>query len=362
MRASGRARIVVGVLALACGRSNQSVVDAGIGVDTGAPLDASGDASAVGACTWTMLDRGFAGPQPAMVWDATGQRLVIVGRDEDSALLLSTTPRRESLATQTTRPRIDFERTAVVLDAARGRALAFGDDSIGQASDLWALTLTSSPAWSAVATTGAVPAARTSAVAALDSAAGRLFVTGGFSGTTILRDSYVLDLTAATPVWSRIDEAAPITETNRPQAASWDAGQSRLLLRLWSGDVWAFGPGTGWTQLNPRSAAPPLGRGGRSMPDLYDPVARALLVVDVLDVLAAASLEELQAVHALELPLDPLGGFKPVAAMNRPPRSSIDGRYPVAYDPKGDRIFVLVNWTYAGRANEIWTLPLAACR
>jgi hypothetical protein len=84
-----------------------------------------------------------------------------------------------------------------VLDPARQRLVLFGGfDGVNYLNDTWALTLSGTPTWSAIAPTGALPTGRSFHGATFDAAHDEMVVFAGSDGT-YRNDAFVLSFSGS---------------------------------------------------------------------------------------------------------------------------------------------------------------------
>jgi hypothetical protein len=129
-------------------------------------------------------------------------------------------------------------------------------------NDLWAFTA-QDDAWTEVSPAGPRPAPRQGAGAALDTEAGRLYVTHGLTTQGYLDDTWALDLTSAT--WEDLSPPSGRPPKRCFLRTVWDASSGRLLLfggesgeKPVLGDLWAFDPVSRvWEELPPGANSPP---------------------------------------------------------------------------------------------------------
>ena len=163
---------------------------------------------------------------------------------------------------------------SAVYDALRDRLVFFGgaEDTLDAIlnNDVWALTLSGTPAWSQLSPAGTPPVGRRYHSAVYDPVNDRMVVFGGSTGTETLNDVWALSF-AGTPTWT------PITPTGTPppqlwaQSAAMDLAANRLI--IFGGNSFGLGNEvfaltlTGspdWTELFP-AGTPPAPRQSASM-------------------------------------------------------------------------------------------------
>ena len=195
-----------------------------------------------GASHWTQLTPAGAPPSPralhGAIYDPVGRRMVMFGGDL-WALSLSGAPAWTPLVATGTAPAVAFS-FSVVYDPALERMLLFGGSpSLGVGrNDTYALSLSGTPTWSQVPTTGPLPALRFDQAMALDGARQRLVVSGGwvvpdpFRNPTPTRadDTWALDLSVSPSTWSRIDLGIGSGDNEPGHGAFVDFDGSRLIL------------------------------------------------------------------------------------------------------------------------------------
>ena len=221
---------------------------------------------------WIQLEPSGESPSPrvhhSLVWDdAQGRVSLFGGRSAGAPLddlwaLDLDGPAWEQVQPEGRLPPARSGHNAV-FDAGEQQMVIFGGQG-GEAffNDLWAFT-SQDNAWTEVTAAGPIPAARQGAGAALDTEAGRLYVTHGLAVQGYLDDTWALDLASAT--W--VDLSPP---TGRPPKRCfvrtvWDPPSGRLLLfggesgeTPFFGDLWAFDPvRRAWEELPPGDRSPP---------------------------------------------------------------------------------------------------------
>jgi len=156
----------------------------------------------------------------AYVYDARNDRIVLVGGGNASELygdvwelpLAAQNPTWAPLKTSgPIDPRVP---AAAVYDSLGDRMLVFGglrtDPVLGNVatSDVWALSLGESPAWTPIAPQEAQPSPRLEAHAVIDPARRRLVILSGRRNSTTFSDVWALPLDGA-PTWSQLDNSVP---------------------------------------------------------------------------------------------------------------------------------------------------------
>lgn len=215
-----------------------------------------------------------AGPAPpanvyaSAIYDAARGRMIVIGGSSASAhtdvwaLTLSGTPAWSLIVPPGERPAGRYLHTAIH-DPIRDRLVICG--GVYGDNDVWALSLSGASAWERLSTSGGSPFPRYAQSAIYDSTADRMVLFGGYSSSGRLSDTWSLPLGAA-PVWSR-----QVSSTQRPvergqQAAACDAERSRLVVfggsgdNGWLNDTWVLpleGP-PAWSMVQPLDAPPPV--------------------------------------------------------------------------------------------------------
>jgi hypothetical protein len=245
---------------------------------------------------------------------------------------------------------------ALIVDPVRHRLLLFGGlvgpgpgGANAVSSDLWQLPLDGPPAWSPVPFSGTPPSARLGHAAVYDPARDRMIVFGGDTGgQSASADAWALTL-SGTPTWSAL-AACPAAQLH-PEAV-YDPVRDRIVVlsdRHFGGtnDVWALSLGSDAWSMLPAGANPPMP--GRDLASVvYDPDGDRLLVYGGFDSgtysdrsdLWAYALNGASGWTQLTLPGDSPG-----------PRENTPGVYDAA------RHRMVVAWGGADR--QAWALPLA---
>jgi hypothetical protein len=131
------------------------------------------------------------------------------------------------------------EGSSVVYDAASNSLTVFGGDADSNSSapfgDVWVLSHANgsggTPAWTELAPAGIGPAARSGHTAIYDAANGRMTVYGGFDGTNVLSDSWILSGAngQAAPVWLPLNPS-PLGPPRRWHSAAYDPTSNEMLI------------------------------------------------------------------------------------------------------------------------------------
>ncbi|MFI5372606.1 MAG: kelch repeat-containing protein, partial [Candidatus Eisenbacteria bacterium] len=155
---------------------------------------------------------------------------------------------------------------SLVLDQTNDRLIVYGGrDGSGTFADVWALSLGVSPAWTQLSA-GAPPGARYGHSAAVDAANSRMLVFGGRASapTPALGDLWAMALSGS-PTWTALAPTGTPPAARDMHTAVVDPTRHRMLVQggeatgVPLGDLWSLalsGPLT-WTVLNPAGAVPP---------------------------------------------------------------------------------------------------------
>jgi hypothetical protein len=163
---------------------------------------------------------------------------------------------------------------SAVYDALRDRLLFFGgNDSTADQNDVRALTLSGTPAWSQLSPSGTPPAVRSGHSAVYDAVNDRMVVFGGTGGSGTMNDVWALSL-SGTPAWSQLSPSGTPPPTLWGQSAALDDDANRLI--IFGGNdgslqnkVYALSltGSPAWAELLP-SGTPPAARQQASMVSL----------------------------------------------------------------------------------------------
>ncbi len=178
-----------------------------------------------------------------------------------------------------------IEDAACVLDPVRNRILAFGGIDGGGSTyfnDVWALSLYGTPAWTLLAPLGTRPSARSCAGAVYDPAQDRMVVFGGRNGSTYSNDAWALSL-SGTPTWTAMAPAGSPPAARQGHGTIYDSARGRMVVfGGWNGsgalnDAWALTLAAGgtWTALVP-TGTPPAARSNPGA--IYDPVGDRMVL------------------------------------------------------------------------------------
>lgn len=200
-----------------------------------------------GAPQWTQLHP--AGTKPdrigPVIYDPVRDRLVMTNGDASVwTLSLARAPAWTQLSAGGTPP---GARTLPVgvYDPVRDRMLFWGGESDEtlywpQPDDVWALSLSGTPAWSQVLANGGLPPSRIAAAAIYDSGNDRMIVYGGSVYNASLDDAWSLSLGGGTAAWTQLDPQEPIPFRRAFHTAVYDSKRARMV--IYSGWGWKHGP------------------------------------------------------------------------------------------------------------------------
>jgi len=245
---------------------------------------------------------------------------------------------------------------AAIYDSLRDRMLVFGgSDANGVATNaVWSLSFAGNPTWSQLSPTGTPPSARTWSVAVYDRVRDRMVVMGGMAGGSTLPDVWALSL-SGTPAWTPVTTTGAAPGGRAAHAGAYDAANDRLVIfgGLDGGGVatntafaLSFAGTPTWSALV-GAGTPPSARYGASA--TYDRPRQRLVVF-------AGGTGAPNDNDLWTLSLNATPTWTPLS-----PTSAPEGRqfHTANYDPVSDRLIV-----FGGSSGPIlsdtWTLPLAA--
>lgn len=170
-----------------------------------------------------------------------------------------------------------------VYDPIRDRVIAFGGGDSNGRNDTWALSLSGSPSWEFLNTTGPLPPPRYRNSIVYDSLRDRIIIFGGYSNTGPMNDAWALTLTGV-PTWSELIAPDPLPAARYSHAAIYDPVGDRMvifggaLINGQADDVWVLSlPGApSWSQLLP-GGQPPGPLSGHSA--TYDPIRNRMIII-----------------------------------------------------------------------------------
>jgi hypothetical protein len=292
----------------------------------------------------------------AAVYDPPNRRVVVFGGEGAWALSLTSTP-TWSQVQATIEPAYRFGEAAIY-DSDRARMVIAGGmvfDSmrpifLEALHDAWALSLTSTPAWSVVVPNDLRPsyAVLPRGTTAYDSARNELIVVPSEYGVvpdeTLAFRAWRLSLTA-TPAWS------PIQTSTSPAAprvleAFASVGTSDQLLYVGADhpDTWTFDPASAtWTDVL-AAGAPKVGSNGVYVPNLGT-------------VIVATSSTSTESAGAWAFKQDAPGPrWEQIRTTGMPPYNRLGSS--LVYDPENRRLIIFGGETDDFEYDDLWSLDL----
>jgi hypothetical protein len=263
-------------------------------------------------------------------------------------LTLSPSPTWTRVVTSGTPPSARHGHSAVY-DAQEDRMIVFGGDDGARRNDVWALSLAETEAWTLLAPTGAPPQARSGHSAIYDAAADRMVVFAGL-GAGYNNDTWFL-LLDATPAWVEHAPSGALPFVRAQHAVALDSARSRMIViggraGSYQNTVWSLDL-TGaqqWTQLSPGGGRP-VGRALHTT--IYDAERDRVVLFGGI-----ASNRIRDDVWLLDLAGTP--AWQRRLIVDEPPAARKG--HTAVYDPAGDRMIVCSGeWEY-GAWMETWAL------
>jgi hypothetical protein len=316
-----------------------------------------------GVMTWNSLapattPRGRA--DASAVYDPLRKRMIVFGGADGTALLndVPALALDGALAwsdllpvPQAPSPR---SSASAVFDPVRNRFLVFGGGygAAGVLNDVWALDVTAQPIWTRIVPAGTPPPPRSSHAAIYDPTRDRMVVFGGWSGLTVLNDTWELDL--ATTTWSNSSPAGTLPPGRYACSAIFDAPRDRMVvfggrnLATGRNDTWslAFAGTPTWSELTPAGTLPPI----RSLHSAVDDVPRDRMVIygghD-----GATIYNDLWSLNLVGVP-----SWTPITPAG--PMPTAHYAHQAIYDPLRERMVTFGGWSGAYR-NDSWSFDLA---
>jgi hypothetical protein len=248
-----------------------------------------------------------------------------------------------------------------IYDPVRDRIVVFGgtywNGAVEVLNDVWVLPLSGTPVWSPLTPAGTLPPARVNPSAIYDPVRDRMVMFGGGllqpTGAAIpLNDVWALSL-SGTPAWSQLSPAGSPPAPRLKHTAIYDPIRDRMLVYGGSSmtDVWALSlvAGTSWTRVTTTGLPPIETDDTRAQ---YDVVRDRMVIYGGVNGLAGGG------VWALSLTGSPAWTDLTPAG----PRPSSRFSPASIYDPPRDRLLVFggLNTDNSGYVNDVWVLPMAA--
>jgi hypothetical protein len=144
-----------------------------------------------------------------------------------------------------TPPSARSDHTAIY-DPVGDRMLVFGGfNGSSYLNDVWALSLSGTPVWTQLAPSGTPPSALAGHTAIYDQANNRMLVFGGFNGSGLLNDVWALSL-SGTPAWPKLTPSGTPSSGRSGHTATYDQANNRMLVFGGTGEssylnvVWAL--------------------------------------------------------------------------------------------------------------------------
>src|SRR5207245_2426423 len=120
---------------------------------------------------------------------------------------------------------------AAVYDPDGDRLVVFGgfDDAYAYRNDVWALTLSGTPAWIKLAPSGTPPSPRGYVSAVYDAPRKRMLVYGGSDGRSLFGDVWALSLVGP-PTWSQVAASGTAPSPRAQVGLGYDSTHDRLIV------------------------------------------------------------------------------------------------------------------------------------
>ena len=313
-----------------------------------------------GTPTWSLLATAGGPPHTrdghVAIYDPDGDRMIVYGGADEQytlyydvwSLSLSGTPTWSPLTSSGGPPPGPFTATAVH-DGARDRMVVFGGTyEYGSNAEAWSLSLTGPPIWTLLTPAGTPPEFRMAHAAVADPSHDRMIVVSGFDGGFTYRKDVVALSYASGGAWSTLLEPPP--DARIRHSMIYDSNRDRIV--VFGGET--FGPVsdapyalpltglTNWERLTPAGTSP----GGLSDHSaIYDPVRDRMLVYPG----AAGDVWE------LSFSGGPAWSHIVPSGAVPPPRNG----HSAIYDPVRDRMIVFGGVDGSTYRNDAWALSLS---
>jgi hypothetical protein len=340
------------------------------------PLNDVWELSLSGAATWTQLaptgtppaGRGY----HATIYDPVRDRMIVFDGGNGSlifgevwALSLSGTPAWTLLAPSGAPPSARNVSSAIY-DPVRDRMVVFGGyDGAQMLNDVWTLSLSDSPAWTQLIPTSTPPSARTWSGVVYDAARDAMVVFGGNSGAGYLNDVWELSL-GDTPTWTRRgSEGSPPPVGSQPYNVVHDTVHSRMVVfgGAYTAGAWALplDGSAGWATLASSSSLPTVREDHSAV---YDSARGSMLVFGGFYDSPQSSFQSHPLNDVWELPVSQPGPWAQLAPAGAPPTRRSE--HSAIYDPVRDRMIVFGGYSYLPQVyphsyyfNDVWALSFA---
>lgn len=216
-------------------------------------------ALSAGAGAWTPLFPSGPGPSPRMyhaqVHDPLRERMIVIGGLPDFlndvwALALGGAPAWTQILPTGTAPTPRYAHS-LIYQPSRDRIILFaGYDGVYR-NDVWELSLSGPPAWTRLTPAGIPPAARWAHVAIYDPIRDRMVIYGGYDGLGARTDAWALSL-GSSPAWTALAPGGPIPGVRTNLDGVYDPPGDRMLIfggfnpstQAFLGDTWSLTWGT----------------------------------------------------------------------------------------------------------------------
>ena len=271
-----------------------------------------------------------------------------------------------------TAPAARYEHTAVYGSASNSMIVFGGYIGGPAANDVWVLNHADgsggTPAWTQLAPTGALPAARRRHAAVYASSSNSMIVFGGYTSSVgYANDVWVLsnaDGSGGTPVWTQLAPTGTAPATREFHTAVYAASSNSMIVFGGFGssgvtnDVWVLSNADGsggtpaWTQLSPTGTAP---AGRYEHTAVYASASNSMIVFGG-ETLSTCCMNDVWVLsHA-----DGSGGT-PAWTHLAPTGTAPAVRYAstAVYDSAGNSMIVFGGNASSGRTNDVWVLAHA---
>ena len=227
-----------------------------------------------------------------MVYDSTHDRMLVFGGADVSnnaqndvwSLSLGASPAWTKLSPLGTPPAAR-SGAAGVYDPVNDRLVLFGGTDNSVMSDVWALSLSGTPTWTLLTTSGTPPLGRFLAGSTRNPVTNQMVIFGG-TDSTLFDDVWTLSLTGF-PAWTQIGATGTPPSGRYQPTAIYDQSRDRLVVfggfdGHYCGDTWALSltGSPAWTQLLPTGTSPTPRYGQAAV---YDSFSKQMLVYGGLD-------------------------------------------------------------------------------
>ncbi len=326
-----------------------------------------------GTPAWTLLETTGLAPSArlghVLLYDTRRDRLVLFGGADDMSrndvwvLPLGTLPLQWTELTPTGTPPGRRVFAQAVYDSLADRLVLFGGaDSLvidggplDFRNDLWALSLSGTPAWSEITPAGTPPSPRAGGSAVYDRARQRLLLLQGYDGST-LADCFTLSLDGS-PTWAPLGASGGPPPARCLSAVANDAPDDRVVIfgglvdpatNDFLDDAWSLDlAGPAWTELSPTGDAPSARAFTASV---YDPPQDRLVVYGGQSGMELVT----DAVWSLSLGAEPAWAN---LQLGRPPARMAQAS---AYDPVHQVLVVHGGESSGATLDDLWSTPLGA--